>query len=129
MKRKGAFGEDCAAEYLQKQGYQIVGRNFRIMYGEVDIIARKDTYIVFVEVKARCSDTYGRPCESVGLRKQQRLSLVADAYLSANPVSLQPRFDVIEIITNPGFDRVLRLNHIESAFDAQEISGGTGKWA
>ncbi len=64
-KNTGNLGEDLAVSFLQKQGYKIIERNYRIRGGEVDIIAMEDDYLVFIEVKARNSYEYGLPVESI----------------------------------------------------------------
>lgn len=63
--RIGKIGEKLAAEYLEKHGYEIITTNFYTKRGEIDIIARKDNEIVFVEVKTRSSDSFGKPVEAV----------------------------------------------------------------
>ena len=57
---KGAWGEDCAAAYLRRHGYRILARNYSCRFGEIDIIAADRHYVVFVEVKLRASDRFGR---------------------------------------------------------------------
>ena len=61
----GNYGEELACQYLKKQGYKILERNYRIRGGEVDIVARDQDYLVFVEVKARYFHEYGLPSESI----------------------------------------------------------------
>lgn len=61
----GNFGETLACDFLKKQGYKILERNYRIRGGEIDIVAMDGDYLVFIEVKARNSDEYGLPIESV----------------------------------------------------------------
>jgi len=117
MNRKGTFGENYAAGYLAERGYRIVERNFRTPSGEIDIIAHDATYIVFVEVKARRSQTYGTPREAVDWRKRKRLVEAAGLYLATHKTEYQPRFDVIEILTNDAFTRVLEITHLPNAFE------------
>ena len=69
----GNKGEDIAAAYLKKHGYTIVERNYNCRFGEIDIIAKQNSYIVFVEVKARSSTAFGMPREAVDWRKQQTI--------------------------------------------------------
>lgn len=66
----GKEGEDFAADYLQKQGYEIIDRNFECKQGEIDIIAKDKNEYVFIEVKTRQNLHYGMPCEAVNERKQ-----------------------------------------------------------
>lgn len=106
-KELGNFGENVAAMYLEKNGYEIIERNFRCRLGEVDIIARKDNRIVFFEVKTRTTDQYGTPSESVTKEKKSKIRKVAALYMMWEKITnYQVSFDVVE----------LYLNHIEDAF-------------
>lgn len=78
----GRTGERLAAEKLISCGYQILERNFRCRYGEIDLVAEDGQDLVFVEVKTRRGDAYGRPEEAVTLRKQRKILEVASYYLS-----------------------------------------------
>ena len=113
------LGENYAAGHLSDHGYEIVERNFRTPYGEIDIIAQDDTYIVFVEVKARGSGKYGLPRESITGNKRKRIVQTALLYLSAHPAERQPRFDVIEVLCDSAFVCVLELTHLKNAFTAE----------
>ncbi len=113
----GAWGEALAAEYLRKKRYQILATGYRSRYGEIDIIARDRTYLVFVEVKLRKSADFARAMEYVDHRKQNRIRTTASLYLSRYPTSLQPRFDVIEIYAPAGMQTPRpEINHMEDAF-------------
>ncbi len=112
-KLTGARGEQAAAEFLRKKGYEIVGLNYRVRGGEIDVIAKNRRYLVFAEVKTRASGSFALAREYVTAAKQRRLVFAAGLYLAANPTKLQPRFDVIEIYTDSG-----DISHIENAFDA-----------
>ena len=117
MPKNGMLGEQCAAEHLIKKGYEIIGKNVRSRYGEIDVIAKNDEFILFVEVKTRASDYLFRPSEAVTLQKQKKIIKTAQQYLIDNANELQPRFDVIEIVTVSKNDfRVLEIEHIEDAF-------------
>ncbi len=114
---KGAAGEVLAARYLRDQGYDIVGANYRSRFGEIDIIAADDTYIVFAEVKSRSQNSYYTPREAVTAAKQQRIIKTALLYLAEYPQALQPRFDVIEIVTAPGQPlKPVSLQHLKNAY-------------
>lgn len=117
----GKKGEDFAANFLEKIGYEIIERNFHSRYGEIDIIAKKDEYIAFVEVKTRKADVKYAPSEAVTYTKQKKINLTALTYIVKNDVSLQPRFDIIEVMSNEG--RIYKVNHIENAFDAIDFGG------
>ncbi len=98
QKNIGKQGEDYAASYLQRCGYTIITRNYRKRIGEVDIIARDDDTIVFVEVKTRRTHSFGSPFEAVDARKQRQLSKIAQQYLLSHDLTSSPaRFDVIAI--------------------------------
>ena len=113
-KFKGSSGERIAEEYLKNEGYDILARNFRTRLGEIDIVASKGEYLVFVEVKARKSEAYGFPSESVTYAKQRKISMVASQYIKLNMYfGAAVRFDVVEVYLTEG-----RINHIENAFDS-----------
>ena len=113
----GAFGEDAACEYLRRRGYRLLGRNYACRQGEVDIIARKGRYIVFVEVKLRKNADFGAAAEFVTTAKQQRVIFAARRWLAANPTDLQPRFDVIEVYAPQGLDtKKPEIHHLEDAY-------------
>lgn len=98
----GKYGENLACRYLQGQGYTILARNFRChRFGEIDIIAYKQSVYSFIEVKTRVSTRFGRPAEAVTLAKQRKIYRCAEYYLQcAGLMSCIPvlSFDVVEII-------------------------------
>lgn len=111
----GAWGEDCAVEFLYSLGVRIVARNYRTKVGEIDIIAKDRNNIIFIEVKTRRSNAFGTPQEAVGLRKQRQIVRTAQWYLQNNPkLKLQPRFDVIAILCQNGCEP--EITHIVDAF-------------
>ncbi len=110
-RRKGAKGEKLAAEFLKRQGYKILKRNFRNPFGEVDIIACRDDVVAFIEVKTRFSDAFGAPSEAVDLRRRERYINAARFYFSGREMDCTVRFDVIEVEGE-------EINHIVSAFEA-----------
>ncbi|MBA3961793.1 MAG: YraN family protein [Chthoniobacterales bacterium] len=96
----GARGEKLAARYLRRQGYKVLYRNFRGKHGgEIDLVCRDDDTLVFVEVKTRTREDFGRPLDAVNRQKQRRISLGAFAWLRllGNPDILF-RFDVVEVV-------------------------------
>ncbi len=111
----GKEGEKIAAAYLKKNGYRIIDINFRCPLGEVDIVAREDKEIVFVEVKTRKSNKLGYPEQAVGIRKQKKMSQLALWYLQEKNISdVAARFDVLAITLFPeGND----IKLIKNAFD------------
>lgn len=114
---KGAAGEVLAARFLRDNGYEILAGNYRTRFGEIDIIAADDEYIVFVEVKSRQEDAYYLPREAVTADKQRRIIKTALLYITHNPDPRQMRFDVIEVITDKNEPlRALELHHIPNAY-------------
>ena len=106
----GTQYEERAAEYLIAQNYQILERNYRIRSGEIDIIARDGTVLVFIEVKYRKNDESGNPLEAVDIRKQRKIKKVARYYLYQKKYGDVPcRFDVIGICGS-------HIEHIKDAF-------------
>ena len=117
-KLAGDYGEEQAAIYLKKHGYRILGRNYKVRSGEIDLIVSNREYIVFVEVKMRKNDHFGEAKEFVGAMKQDRVRSAAMQWLALNETELQPRFDVIEIYGEVGMPyRKLDIRHIENAFE------------
>jgi putative endonuclease len=97
----GAIGEEIAVDLLKQKGLVILARNFRCKFGEIDIIARDQRTLVFVEVKTRTSLRWGRPEEAVNHKKQARLRLLAAFYLQKNLSFLTTcRFDVCSVYLN-----------------------------
>lgn len=95
----GTVGENAAVEYLKKQGYKVLERNFNCRYGEIDVIAQHGVYYVFIEVKNRNSLAFGRPVEAVKPFKQNRIVSSAKYWLFKNCKTGVPvRFDVVEVL-------------------------------
>ena len=115
-KNKGSWGEERAARYLRLRGYRILEKNYRCRQGEIDLIARRGGFLVFVEVKLRKSADFAEAREFVGRAKQERIMLTAQRWLQENETELQPRFDVIEIYAPDGPEGRVKINHIENAF-------------
>lgn len=137
----GKRGEQVAAAYLRRNGYDVLERNLHVSHEEIDIIAVNKQYIAFVEVKTRVmrpqdADYLSAPSSAVTFKKQEHLLRAARTYLAKNTYGQQPRMDVIEVYLAPeqdlrSFDRlieritgtfgtphrrVLHINHIENAF-------------
>lgn len=116
---KGNIGEKIAGAYLEKNGYKIIARNYHSLYGEIDIIAQKGDYIIFVEVKLRKNNSRVSPFQSVSLSKQKKIIKTSVLFLQENPSDLQPRYDVISV-TAFGEDE-FSVNHLKAAFDTQNM--------
>lgn len=108
----GALYEQRAGEYLKSLGYQILEYNYRCKIGEIDIVAKKDGYLVFVEVKYRRRNGQGHPAEAVTPAKQRKLSKAAQFYCLVHGVTegISCRFDVVSILGD-------NMELIENAFE------------
>ena len=116
----GRLGETLAAEYLVRQGYEILEKNYRRTFGEIDIVARERGMLVFIEVKTRHSSAYGAPVEAVDAKKQRQLSRIAQEYLLKGQLGdMVARFDVIGVTLDP-HNRPTQIELIKNAFDFAE---------
>ncbi len=107
----GNTGEDIATQYLEKQQYTILERNFYCKQGEIDIIAKDKNEIVFIEVKSRSNIKYGRPSEAVNKQKIKHLYKTAKYFLYKNKqLNKAIRFDTVEILIKNG---KFNINHIK----------------
>lgn len=112
----GQQGEELAVDFLQQQGYQILSRNFKSRLGEMDIIAREENVICFIEVKTRTDDRLGTPFEAISPSKQRKLSQVALSYLKQNQLmDVNARFDVVGI--TQGAHGQTTLEVLKNAFE------------
>lgn len=112
----GQRGEQLAADYLRRQGYEIVGQNWRCKSGEIDIIARKGEVLVFVEVRTRHAQGSDTAFESITPRKRDKLITLANVYLSVNDLeNANWRVDVIAIAIPPTGAPI--IDHAEDALD------------
>jgi putative endonuclease len=111
----GKSGEDLACRELERRGYAIVARRFRVRSGELDIIARDGPVLVFVEVKTRAGRRFGSAAEAVTFVKQRRMTELANEYLIRHRVSeCRCRFDVVSIHVGVGEPQI---EIIQNAFD------------
>ena len=122
--RVGKFGEDVACKYLEDNNYTLVTRNYKYLHKEIDIIAKRENCIVFVEVKTRKSHDdmgYYRPAFSVDREKQANIIEAANFYMKTEKLfqkeELFPRFDVVEVYVSDDECNATKINHIENAFD------------
>lgn len=119
---KGAGGEILAARFLRDKGYTLLAGNYHTRFGEIDIIAQNKHYIVFVEVKARSEDALYVPREAVTAAKQNKIIRSAALFLKEHPCKLQPRFDVIEVITAKDAPmQIVELNHLMAAYETGDL--------
>ena len=113
-KQVGCYGEELATSYLVKQNYKILEKNYRIILGEIDIIAFIEKTVVFVEVKTRKTLSFGLPCEAVTKKKRHKIYQIAEYYISnKNLYSLSCRFDIIEVYIQ---NKESEINHLINAF-------------
>ncbi len=99
----GDEGEKIAENYLLRQGYIILQKNFVYNHGEIDIIAKDGNVLVFVEVKMRRNIFFGEPEEAVTAKKQKLLRRTAEGYVQQNNIlDAECRFDVVSIVMNNG---------------------------
>lgn len=109
-----AIGEDAAASLLVNRGYQLLHRNWRTRFGELDIVAMDGSTLVFVEVKARTSGGLVAPQLAVDHKKRRQLKRLAEAYVAWEaPRFLDCRFDVVAVVSTQGR---LQIEHLPSAF-------------
>ena len=115
--RLGQFGEQLAAEYLQRRGYEVIERNVRRREGEIDLVAVRDGTLVFVEVKLRNPGPMGGAVEAVTSTKRRRLRELAGAYAAEHPeLPSDLRIDVVAIDLKPD-GNVGAVQHLESAIE------------
>jgi putative endonuclease len=110
--RIGKWGEDIAAEYLAQLPAEIVARNARTPYGEIDIIARQGDIMLFVEVKTRTSDKMGMPEDSITARKRQHMLSAGEHYAMEHEID-HWQIDVISIEGKPGMKP--KITYFENA--------------
>ena len=113
--KTGGTGERLTAEFLRKNGFSVIKRNYHCRYGEIDIIAADSDYIVFVEVKTRRPGGLSDGFDAITERKKGLIIRAASEYCLRNPNMLQPRFDVARVI----FDgtAVRSVDYIKNAYD------------
>jgi putative endonuclease len=100
----GKWGEDLAADYLQRKGYTIIERDWKSGKRDLDIIAQDGNVIVFVEVKTRRNRLFGEPEESVDYHKLQNLQQAISHYVKFKHIRQEIRFDIISIVGTVGTD-------------------------
>ena len=110
--RIGKWGEEAAAAYLVERGYEVLARNARTPYGEIDIVARQADITVFVEVKTRTSNKMGLPEDSVNARKQAHMVACAEHYAVENDID-HWQIDVVAVEGKVGSKPT--ITHFENA--------------
>lgn len=112
----GNIGEALALAFLVSKGYKILETNWRFKHKEIDIIAKKAPFIVFVEVKTRRTNYFGEPFTFVDKKKQGFLVKAANEYIIQHDIDEDARFDIISVLHN---DMKKDIQHIEDAFYAR----------
>jgi putative endonuclease len=119
-RRFGDFGERVAASHLEKQGYEILERNWSTREGEIDIIAKLGDTLLFVEVRSRQGRNFGLPEESITGRKASHVRAAAAAYAQEHPEApANQRIDVV-VLELDAKGRVMRVEQIENAIEDEE---------
>ncbi len=110
----GERGETIAYDYLTHKGYKIVARNWRHRKAEIDLIAWDDKTLVFIEVKTRSNDLFGKPEVSVDDKKETLIIAAASAYMESIDYEWAVRFDIISIVVHN--EDAAKIQHFEDAF-------------
>jgi putative endonuclease len=109
----GKEGEDKAAAYLKEKGYEILVRNYRHRHSEIDIIAKKDKMLLFIEVKTRTNVSFGMPEEFVDYAKAKLIMRAAEHYIFDTDWQFDIRFDIVAVVIN---QNETKIRHVEDAF-------------
>lgn len=123
-KEIGILGENFAASYFEKMGFEIKARNYHSRYGEIDLIAENADTVVFTEVKTRSADCIDTASAAVNTAKQKKLVLTALQYIGECNCEKIIRFDVFEVYHING--RIYKFNNIENAFEGSDFGDGLG---
>ena len=118
--QQARLGEDAAAHYLTARGYTILHRNIRFPEGELDLVAKWEKTLIFIEVKTRESEQFGQPYQFVSEQKQRRQAAMASRFISiCRLVNVPVRFDVVSVVLPPG--QAPKIEHIENAFLIKDL--------
>ena len=109
----GIWGEELAAAFLREKGYVILERDWHSKHHDIDIIARKDEYIVFAEVKTRRNTVFGAPELAVDFKKRRNLRSAVNHYVKYRKINTPIRFDIITVVGLPGTPNPI-IRHIEN---------------
>lgn len=112
--KTGLSGETAAREFLKEKGYEIIMSNYRYRKSEIDLIVKKDNWLVFVEVKTRSSAWFGFPEEFVDRAQQRSIFQGADQYVYETNWEGNVRYDIVSVMVRDGM--VVEVYHIEDAF-------------
>ncbi|MFH0732932.1 MAG: YraN family protein [Candidatus Omnitrophota bacterium] len=116
MNKTGLIGERIALSYLKRLGYKIIERNFRLKCGEIDIIARDGECMCFIEVRARASNSFAEPFETVDYIKQKKLTQAAKIWVSKHKCEDDIcRFDIVSILLDENY-KMTQMRLFKDAF-------------
>ena len=107
--KTGKIGEEKAEKYLKSKKYKILAKNYKSLFGEIDIIAEYKKILVIIEVKYRKNSAFGKGYEAVDYNKQQKIIKTTEHYINEKNIKVQVRFDIISIDNE-------EITHIENAF-------------
>lgn len=114
-KEIGALGEELVSKYLINEKFYIFEKNYFCFIGEIDIIAKDNNFICFIEVKSRYDNKHGLPCESITLNKQNKIKKIAQKFIVENKLNNHVfRFDVAEVVFSE--EGEYAINYIKNAF-------------
>lgn len=116
----GNIGEEFVCEFLEKNSYEILKRNYTIRGGEIDIIAKKDDIVAFIEVKTRVKNSMVSGLNAITTTKKMRIIKTAQHYFFNNSIELQPRFDVALVETIK--EKVVSIQYFENAYDMSDTN-------
>jgi putative endonuclease len=111
--KKGNEGEKLAADFLADKGFEILERNYRHRHCEIDLIVRKDNWLIFVEVKARSSYAFGHPEEFVDYKKEKNILEGAEHYIDETDWQGNVRYDIVSVKLRKDNPEIV---HLEDAF-------------
>lgn len=114
MNTLGKEGEDIAADFLKKKGFRIVEKNYRSIFGEIDLIVQDKGTIVFVEVKTRSDISFAYPFEAVNPKKREKIRKTALCFMKKMKQEVPARFDILSICVRDGKQEI---EHIQDAFE------------
>ncbi len=109
----GKKGEELAAKYLEEKGFEIIEKNYRWKRFEIDLIVKKEPFLIFVEVKTKTNTSYGMPEDDVTTQKANQVMAAAEEYVYGTGWKKEIRFDIISIIIK---GQNIEIDHIVDAF-------------
>lgn len=121
IKERGSIGEKYVCDYLTQRGYVIVTNNYHSLYGEIDIVARKENVLAFVEVKTRTNSSMTGGFESITKYKIRKIIRTVGDYLMNNNSLCQPRIDCAQVIVDRTDNSLIDISYIENAVEQEGL--------